>query len=113
MNGVSCNVMLLSFSVPRGSPQNISATEVSSRSATLSWSPPLPENQNGIITNYIINASIVPSRETFQLISESTVLEIDTLIPHTTYDILIAASTSVGSGPFSTEFVLHTSEDSE
>ena len=49
----------------------------------------------------------------FQLISESTVLEIDALIPHTTYNVLIAASTSVGSGPFSTEFVLHTSEDSE
>ena len=47
----------------------------------------------------------------FQLISESTVLEIDTLAPFTTYSILIAASTSVGLGPFSTVLTVQTPED--
>jgi len=33
------------------------------------------------------------------------------LIPFTTYSMLIAASTSVGTGPFSPELVLQTPED--
>ena len=104
--------MILSHSpVPNGSPQNITATEISSRSATLTWSPPLLEDQNGNITAYFINATVVGSGEMFQLVSQSTILEIDTLIPYTTYSILIAASTSVGSGPFSTVLTIQTPED--
>ena len=97
--------------VPSGSPQNITATDISSRSATLTWSPPLPEDQNGNITAFFINASVVGSDEMFQLVSESTILEIETLTPFTTYSFLIAASTSVGLGPFSTVLTVQTPED--
>ena len=47
----------------------------------------------------------------FQLVSESPILEIETLTPFTTYSILIAASTIVGLGPFSTVLTIHTPED--
>ena len=99
------------FPVPSGSPQNFSATDISPQSATLVWNPPLSEEQNGNITAYIINASVVGTGERFQLISESTVLGVNVLIPFTIYSILIAASTSVGTGPFSPELVLQTPED--
>ena len=97
--------------VPSGSPQNIIATVISSRSVTVTWSPLRPEDQNGNITAYFINASVVGSEEMFQLISESTILEIDTLTPFTTYSILIAASTVVGLGPFSTVLTIQTPQD--
>jgi len=84
---------------------------ISSRSATLIWNPPLPADQNGNITSYVINANVVGSGETFQFISESTIYEIDTLTPYTTYSFLIAASTSVGTGPFSIELTFQTPEE--
>ena len=110
-----CSTVLLSCishsPVPNGSPQNIIATDLLSRSVTLTWNPPLPEYQNGNITAYFINATVVGSEEMFQLVSPFTILEIDTLTPYTTYSILIAASTVVGSGPFSTVLTIQTPQD--
>ena len=99
------------FPAPSGSPQNFTANNISSRSAILTWNPPLPVDQNGNITAYIINASVVGSGETFQVVSESTFLELDTLAPYTTYSFVIAASTSVGMGPFSIEVMIQTQEE--
>ena len=47
----------------------------------------------------------------FQFVSESTLLELDTLAPYTTYSFVIAASTSVGMGPFSIEVMIQTQEE--
>lgn len=99
------------ISAPSGSPQNLTANNISSWSAILNWNPPLPVHQNGNITAYIINASVVGSGETLQFFSDSTLLELDTLAPYTTYSFVIAASTSVGMGPFSTEVVIQTQEE--
>ena len=99
--------------VPSGFPQNFTATDILSRSATLIWNPPLPEEQNGNITTYVINASVVGSGEMFTLISQSTVLGVDVLTPYTTYSILIAASTRIGTGPLSPVLMLQTPEDGQ
>lgn len=99
------------ISAPSGSPQNLTANNISSRSAILNWNPPLPVHQNGNITAYIINASVVGSGESLQFVSDSTLLELDTLAPYTTYSFVIAASTSVGMGPFSIEVVIETQEE--
>ena len=47
----------------------------------------------------------------FQLTSTTTSLTVSTLQPFTTYFCIIAASTSVGMGPFSTVVTLQTPED--
>ena len=86
-------------------------TATTSRSALLTWDPPLPEEQNGIIINYIINVTEADSGVSFQLFSANTSLLVESLLPFTSYNLLIAASTSVGTGPFSRLLTLQTLQD--
>ena len=67
--------------------------------------------QNGIIIFYTINVTVADSGEMFQLTSTTTSLTVSTLQPFTTYFCIIAASTSVGMGPFSTVVTFQTPED--
>lgn len=97
--------------VPSGYPDNFEAEATSSQSAVISWDPPPTSEQNGVITGYTINVTAVETGEMFQLFSEETSLNVDTLVPFTTYFCVIAASTSIGTGPFSTVFTLRTPED--
>ena len=60
---------------------------------------------------YTINVSAVETREEFQLTSRTTSITVTTLRPYTTYRCIIAASTSVGMGPFSTVVTILTPED--
>ena len=102
------------YSVPTASPRNFVTANISSRSAVLMWDPPPPEHQNGNITQYIINATVLQSNERLQFFSESTSLVVDTLTPYTTYILFVAASTSVGTGPFTTSIVtIQTPQDGE
>ena len=92
-------------------PQNFVAVASNSRSATVTWNPPPMAQQNGIIILYTINVTVADSGEMFQLTSTTTSLTVSTLQPFTTYFCIIAASTSVGMGPFSTVVTLQTPED--
>ena len=97
--------------VPTSYPQNFAAVASNSRSATVTWDPPPMAQQNGIIILYTINVTVADSGEMFQLTSTTTSLTVSTLQPFTTYFCIIAASTSVGMGPFSTVVTLQTPED--
>ena len=55
--------------------------------------------------------SAVETGEEFQLTSRNTSITVTTLRPYTTYQCIIAASTSVGIGPFSTIVTILTPED--
>ena len=89
------------------------AQSTSSRSAVLTWDPPNAEDQNGVIVEYTINVTAVETGEEFQFTSNTTIFTVTTLRPFTTYLCTIAASTSIGLGPFSTVFTLRTPEDGE
>ena len=82
-----------------------------SRSAVLTWDPPPAEDQNGIIVSYVINVTEADSGVSFQLFSRNTSLSVSSLLPFTSYNFLIAASTSIGVGPFSRLLTLQTPED--
>ena len=103
----------VSLAVPSGYPQAFMAQSTSSRSAVLTWDPPNAEDQNGVIVEYTINVTAVETGEEFQFTSNTTIFTITTLRPFTTYLCTIAASTSIGLGPFSTVFTLRTPEDGE
>ena len=98
--------------VPSGSPLNFGGSATTSRSAIISWNPPRADLQNGIIISYIINVTVRETGATFQLTSNTTSLTITTLSPYRNYICIIAALTSVGTGPFSGRFTLTTPEDS-
>ena len=86
----------------------------SSRSITLSWVPPPEEQQNGEITSYSLNITDTRTGVTIQrtVPDSQTTLTVTSLSPFTSYSCLIAVSTSVGLGPFSTVLTLTTLEDS-
>ena len=68
---------------PTGHPQDFSIEVLSSRSAVLSWIPPLIKEQNGIIICYVVRVVVVESGADFQVLSASTGVRIDTLEPNT------------------------------
>ena len=101
----------LFLAAPGAPPTNFIATPSTSRSSIITWDPPPFDEQNGIIIHYIINVTVVGTGQTFQLISNTTILSINTLTPFTSYICIIAAVTSAGIGPFSTQFNLVTPQD--
>ena len=68
----------------------------------MDWNPPLEESQNGIITHYSLSVSVSESRQRFDVIIDGeTVVTLRDLHPYYEYNYIIAAATSVGTGPFS------------
>ena len=97
--------------VPSGSPENFMGVAQSSDTIVLTWDPPLQQNRNGIITDYIINVTALDTGEISQYITPDRSLTLNSLTPFSTYAFIIAARTSVGAGPFSTDIIIRTLED--
>ena len=74
---------------------------ISSTSIRLTWSAPLADEQNGVITSYRVTVTEVESGETVLERTEAasvTFLIVDSLDPHFTYSCSIAAVT-IAIGP--------------
>ena len=99
--------------VPSGYPKNLTAIAVSSTSVSHTWKPLAPQDQNGIITGYVLNVMSLRSKESFEISVLNSTLQtsVDALTPYSTYIISIAATTSVGIGPFSPVTTVNTPED--
>ena len=97
--------------MPSGYPQSFEATATSSKTSTLSWDPPNFEDRNGIIIGYVINITSAHANETTEYASNTTTLALTTLSPYTTYYCIVAARTSVGTGPFTPVLTLLTPPD--
>jgi hypothetical protein len=93
---------------PSAPPDNFTAIPSSPTSASITWDPPPTDDINGVIIRYIINVTVVGSGQTFLLNSTTTALTVTTLSPFSTYICIIAAVTSVGVGPFSSQVTLTT-----
>ena len=90
---------------------SISSSDVTSTSAVISWGPPPYEDQNGVIISYTISVSVQETGESVVYTTSDPTLELAGLMIYTTYGIEIAASTSVGQGPFTQEFNVTTLEE--
>ena len=97
--------------VPSEAPRNITGTPGDTREILLHWEPPFPENRNGIIIGYVVNVTRMNSGEILLLMSTTNSITISSLNPFTVYVCAIAATTSVGSGPFSDEIAVQTLEE--
>lgn len=97
--------------VPSSSPLELSHRNVTSTSFTLLWKPPLPENQNGQLTAYMVNFTNINSHEFQIFTTNSTFLDITLLDPFTLYSGSVSASTAVGFGPASEHHFIQTAED--
>ena len=97
--------------VPTGPPQGVEVQSETSTTLVLSWQPPAPENQNGIIVHYKVN---ITEMETGRLLSftavNTTTLSVNMLHPFYTYTCIVAAVT-VGIGPYSATVEVELPED--
>ncbi len=91
----------MKFTVPSGPAQNLNSTVLSSEEAVITWAAPDVADQNGIITGYVINVTLVGTGQTFQMTSSTNDLYLTNLQPFTTYICRVAAMTNVGVGPYS------------
>ena len=106
---ILCNCTVVPI-VPSSAPTSFSATVLSARSVEASWQAPPPEDRNGVIIAYIINVTSLRTGLTRQMNSTTTSVTATNLAPFTTYICIIAASTAVGLGPFSTTITFRTLE---
>ena len=104
-------MLITSLTVPSGFPRSLHVTSLSARLVWISWSP-LPQNeQNGLITGYVVTITNVNANElsTIEVTGHNST-SIDTL-PYTSYMVTVAARTSVGVGPPSMGIAIETPED--
>ena len=80
-------------SVPSGPPQSLEATNVEQTTITISWRPPPPYEQNGVITRYQVTFDSSVTQTTALSFTASS------LVPNSEYVITVAAGNSVGFGP--------------
>ena len=98
--------------VPTDFPQTLQAVMVNSSAVLVTWKPPPPEHQNGIITAYVVSVSLAGKDTTPQYYTSSSLsLTLVELLPFSTYIIAVAAETDIGRGPFSSSFTVYTPED--
>ena len=101
--------------VPNAPPQNVQVDVTSVYTASVSWAPPPADQQNGIIRSYTIRLTNVVTRERLEFIatSSSTTYQLTSLQANTQYSVAVAATTRVGTGPFSQSVTLETGTTSE
>ena len=96
---------------PSGPPRTLNLTINDSRSLMLTWEVPLPQDVNGIVTDYTINISSALGSRLVLVGSNVTVFTLTSLSPYVAYTCVVAAHTSAGRGPFSGGVTLTTPED--
>ncbi len=108
---ITVTPLFLSIIAPSGPPLDFAAEAVSSTSVRLSWAPPLPGDQNGVVVRYYINITEAETGDLLQLEADGTdvVVIINSLHPHYTYVCVIAAFT-IGLGPSAHAEVITDSE---
>ena len=85
---------------------------LNSSAVIVTWQPPPPEHQNGIVTAYVVSVSLEGNDTTPQYYNTTSLsLTLVGLLPFSTYTVAVAAETDIGRGPFSTSFTIHTPED--
>ena len=104
-------INLTFYTVPRGPPTNFSVAALSSNSLHISWDPPLPEEQNGVVTHYVVTITNLNDGLEREHIVLNTSLMVYSLDPHTEYEVYVTAATAVGAGPPTVPLSAHTHED--
>uniref|UniRef100_A0A670KHT1 protein-tyrosine-phosphatase n=1 Tax=Podarcis muralis TaxID=64176 RepID=A0A670KHT1_PODMU len=91
--------------VPKGYPQILEASNITSKSVQFHWMPPVMAERNGVIVKYTVAyreaASSGSPQEKDLPPSPENSYTLNGLKPNTAYDVKIRAHTSKGPGPYS------------
>lgn len=88
----------------------VSFSAIDSHTANISWSPPLPDQQNGIIQYYNVTVQNFDISQYFYYHTTNLALTLTDLHPYYTYTATLAAVT-IATGPFSNGKSITTFED--
>ena len=99
---------------PHTPPRNVESFVTGSKTATITWVPPIAEHQNGRIAYYIL----IVSDEQFNISdliinTTATVYYLTDLEEYNNYSFKVAAGTVGGLGPYSTPIFFITMQDSK
>ena len=93
------NLLFNMYAVPSGTPTNVQGVAISSTSIRLTWEPPRPEDQNGVIQGYNITIIEVVTGSTMYFRNGMNfILTVNSLHPYYTYQCSVSAET-IGPGP--------------
>ena len=93
------NLFFNMYAVPSGTPTNVQGIAISSTSIRLTWEPPRPEDQNGVIQAYNITIiEVVTGSTVYFRNGMNFILTVNSLHPYYTYQCSISAET-IGPGP--------------
>ena len=84
--------------VPSGPPTNFTTSATNSRSITLSWSPPVLDQQNGILRYYLVTLTSSLPTVTRNISASLSSITIGGLRPYTAYGCIVQVAT-IGIGP--------------
>ena len=101
---------VISYTAPSGAPLNPTLTILDSRTLNVSWHPPPPVHQNGIITLYQIHVIEQDTNTPSQYNTTATWLLLSSLHPHYSYSLTFAAVT-IAQGPFGSKTNVTMPED--
>ena len=107
-----CSYSSILSAVPSGTPVDVRVAAVTSRSIRVVWSPPLTDQQNGLILHYVVVVVAAQTRSTITLNVSSNSTSIPDLHPSYSYSIEVAAVT-ISVGPFSRSVSITTPDDGE
>ena len=104
-----CNTL---FTIePTAAPTDVRVLSISETNLSFSWSEPPCGGRGGIITGYSYKLTQVGAdNEEGPTITSNTAVTISGLIPYTDYSFQVAASTNMGTGPFSSSLNTRTPE---
>ena len=108
-------LFLFHCSVPSAPPSSLLLHSNTARSITVSWKPPPPSKQNGVIIGYLFLYKCqewFACEATTQFQTANLTVILSDLHPYTNYYIIVSALTSVGEGPRA-QTHLRTWQDSE
>ena len=97
--------------MPTGEPTSLSVGPLNSTAVHISWSPPAPGKQNGIIISYIVNLTTLDSGLSILFTVSSLEMDIGHLQPFSVYTVAVASQNSVGVGPYTHDALVQTLED--
>lgn len=114
------------YTGPSASPSKVEIPSWSAKSITISWATPKGEELNGKLTGFFVRVNttvnangsrtrarreIIQVSRLYNVSENSTSFTLEDLKPATRYSLEVAATTSVGAGPFSKPVYQTTGED--
>ena len=105
--------ILCSYVVPEGVPTITGATPITVTSLLVTWQPPLQAQTNGPLTGYSFQFRQLPGGSFMEeTISDAGVTEHEllNLVRYQNYEVKLAATNSIGLGPYSAPVYVYIGE---